>query len=119
MSLLTDSFEAFNFIERKRVPDGYGGYTSQWTVGAEFQATADFPNSVNGLIADKLTEKTNCKITTSKTVTLDAMEIVQRKEDGVYFRVLEPGTFNKTPKSAGLDMRQSRAEVLFALPDAK
>ena len=119
MSLLTESYETFNFINRTRIDDGYGGYKSTWTKGVEFMATADFPGSSTGLIADKLTERTNCTITTSRSVTLEAMEIVQRQSDGVYFRVLQSGSFNKTPNSAGLDMRQSRAEVLTALPDAK
>ena len=117
MSLLTDEYEPFNFINKTRVLDGYGGYISQWTKGPEFMATANFPQSSMGVIADKLTETVNCTITTSRAVTLDAMEIVQRQSDGVYFRILQDGSFNKTPKSAGLDMRQSRAEVLTALPD--
>jgi hypothetical protein len=111
MTLLSAAYEPFYFIEKRFTPDGAGGMIPTWAKGAEFMATANFPNSSLSQIADKLTEKTNCTITTSRDITLDFMDVIQRKEDGVYFRILSNGKENKTPKSAGLDMRQSRAEV--------
>lgn len=111
MSLLSDAYEPFYFIEKSFVPDGAGGLKPTWTRGAEFQATANFPNSTLSDIANKLTEKTNCTITTSRAITLDFMDVIQRKEDGMYFRILSNGKENKTPASASLDMRQSKAEV--------
>lgn len=117
MSLLTASFEPFIFMEKQRVQDDYGGYGLIWSEGAEFEATADFPQSTNSIIADKLTERVNCTITTTKAITLQAYEYVKRLSDGAYFRVLSDGSFNKTPNSAGLDMRQSKAEYLVTLPN--
>lgn len=115
MSLLSDAFEPFNFIEKKFAPDGEGGYTTVWTKGAEFQATADFANSNLQTIADALTERVNCTITTSKAITLEPMDVIQRQSDGTYFRIRSDGANTKTPDSAGLDMRQSKAEI-WSLP---
>lgn len=116
MSLLSEAYETFYFIEKKFVSDGAFGLKPTWTQGAEFMATANFPNSSLSKIADKITEKTNCTITTSKAIELEAMDVIQRKEDGTIFRILSSGKENKTPESAYLDMRQSQAEV-WTLPD--
>lgn len=111
MSLLSEAYEPFNFIEKSPQPDGEGGYITVWTEGAEFQATADFSTSSLSNIADKLTERVNCVITTSKAITLEPMDVIKRQSDGTYFRILSDGANNKTPNSAGLDMRQSKAEI--------
>lgn len=115
MNLLTEAYETFYFIEKKYQPDGEGGYRPTWTKGVEFQATADFSSSNLQTIADALTERVNCTITTSKAVTLEPMDVIQRQSDGTYFRILSDGANAKTPDSAGLDMRQSKAEI-WTLP---
>lgn len=111
MSLLSDAYEPFYIIEKKFVPDGAGGLVPTWTQGAEFQATANFPNSSLSDIAEKLTEKVTCTVTTSRAITLDFMDVIQRKSDGLILRITSNGNEKKTPKGAGLDMRQSKAEI--------
>ena len=115
MSLLSDSFEPFVFMEKSMQRDSVGSYTMVWTEGAEFDATADFYNSAMQQVADALTERVNCTITTSKAISLDAMDVIKRVSDGQYFRITSDGKNKKTPDSASLDMRQSSAE-LFTLP---
>ena len=34
---LEDYFKKMNFVEYRRVPDGFGGWKGQWEVGAEFK----------------------------------------------------------------------------------
>lgn len=116
MSLLDDAFEPFVFVTKTFVPDGEGGMISAWTDGKdEFMATADFSTSSLSKIADKLTEKVNCTITTRKAVTLEPMDVIKRVSDGQYFRITSDGKNKKTPNAASLDMRQSTAE-LWSLP---
>ena len=115
MSLLSEAYEPFNFIEKRFVSDGEGGMLVQWTQGAEFMAIADFATSSIAQIANKLTERVNCTITTSKAITLEPMDVIQRQSDGQYFRITSSGANKKTPESAMLDMRQSYAE-LWSLP---
>ena len=116
MSLLTEAYEPFVFMEKSLAPDGYGGYMRRWTEGAKFQATANFQQSNVATIADQMTERVNCTITTPKSVTLDKFDVVKRLSDGQVFRVLSDGKDNKTPRSATLDMRQSKAE-LWEIPE--
>lgn len=33
---LKDYFKKLNFVEYKRVPDGFGGWVAEWSLGAEF-----------------------------------------------------------------------------------
>ena len=118
MSLLTEAFEPFVFVSKKLVSDGEGGMIPTWEEGKdEFLATADFATSTLSTIANKLTERVNCTITTTKSTTLEPMDVIKRKSDGQYFRITTDGKNKKTPESASLDMRQSSAE-LWTLPDA-
>lgn len=118
MSLLDSAYEPFRFIEKRFAPDGEGGFIPTWSEGAEFKATADFASSSLAKIADTLTEKVNCTITTSRAIVLEPMDVVQRISDGQYFRVTSDGKNKKTPVSASLDMRQVSAE-LWRLPDSE
>lgn len=112
MSLLESAYEPFVFVSKSFVPDGEGGMIPTWVDGTDtFPASADFATSSLAKIADKLTEKINCTITTPKSITLDYMDVIKRVKDGVYFRILSNGANTKTPESAALDMRQSKAEV--------
>ena len=116
MSLLTEAYEPFVFMEKSLVPDGYGGYMRSWVPGTQFSATANFQQSSVANIADQMTERVNCTITTPKAVILDKFDVVKRLSDGQVFRVLSNGKDTKTPDSAALDMRQSKAE-LWEIPE--
>lgn len=115
MSLLSEAYETFAFVTKARELDGEGGYIITWKEGVEFLATADFATSSLQNIADALTERVNCTITTPKAVVLEPMDVIKRKSDGQYFRITSDGKNKKTPESASLDMRQSSAE-LWVLP---
>lgn len=116
MSLLTEAYEPFNFIEKSRKPDGEGGFTTTWTEGAEFYAHARLDNSIQAKIAEKQGVTSLYTITTNKSLTLENNDVIRRKDDGATFRITSNGTDNKTPDSAGLDMRQVSAE-LWVIPN--
>ena len=117
MSLLTDAYEDFLFVGKTFISDGLGGGYFKWADSEEtFKATADFHTSSLATIADKLTERVNCTITTPKSITLAPMDVIKRVSDGQYFRITSDGKNKKTPASSSLDMRQSSAE-LWVLPD--
>ena len=118
MSLLSEAMEPFVFVEKTRQSDNLGGYTVLWTEGAEFQGVAHSAGTALSKIADALTERVNCTITTSKAVELEAMDVVKRVSDGQYFRVTSTGVYKKTPGTAGLDMRNVSAEI-WKLPDSE
>lgn len=116
MPLLTEAYDTFVFMVKQLIPDGYGGYTRTWAEGAEFPATANFQQSSIAMIADQMTERVNCTITTPKSIILEKFDVVKRLSDGQVFRILSSGKGNSTPRSAALDMRQSTAE-LWVIPD--
>jgi hypothetical protein len=117
MSLLDESMTDFVIMNKATVNDGYGGYEIQWSDGATIQAAIDVPDSALSLIADKQTERKNCHVITSRAVLLQVNDVLRRVVDGLYFRIQEDGTDNKTPASAALDMRSCKAEILRTLPD--
>lgn len=116
MSLLTENYEPFNFIEKSWKPDGEGGFATVWSEGAEFYAHARLDKSIQAKIAEKQGVTSLYTITTNKSLTLVKNDVIKRKEDGATFRITSNGTDDKTPNSAGLDMRQVSAE-LWVIPN--
>ena len=116
MSLLSEAYEPFVFVNKVRVSDGMGGFVITWTESKDtFDAAIDVPASTLATIANKLTERRNATLTTSKSIVLEVMDVIKRVEDGQYFRVTTSGKDNRTPDSATLDMRQVSVEY-WTLP---
>ena len=110
MSLLTDAMENCIFIDKTKVPDGYGGYTNSFTEGVEFIAAITFDTSIEARIAEKQGVTSLYTITTPKNMELNYHDVFKRKRDGKIFRVTSDGDDKYTPASASLDMRQVTAE---------
>lgn len=110
MSLLDSAMEKFVFIDKTRVPDGEGGYTTVWTEGAEFSANARFDTSMQARIGAAQGVKSMYTIITRKAVTLVVNDVIKRARDGKIFRITSDGSDVKTPDSASLNMRQVTAE---------
>lgn len=110
MSLLDNAFEKFCFIDKSRKPDGEGGFTTEWAEGAEFEANARYDSSMQARIAEKQGVTSLYTIITKPEITLEYHDVIKRKEDGKIFRITSDGDDNKTPKGAGLKMRQVSAE---------
>ena len=110
MSLLSEFMEPFVLVEKRRVSDGRGGYVVEWEDGAEFNAAVTYNTSVQGKIAQAQGVKDLITVTTSRALALDYHDVFRRVSDGQVFRVTSKGENNKTPQSAGLDMRQCSAE---------
>lgn len=116
MSLLLESMEKCNFIDKRTSSDGYGGTATDWVTGAEFNAAIVLDTSMEARRAAAEGVKSLYTITTGKDITLTVREIIQRQSDSKYFRITSDGTDKKTPASAGLNMRCVTAEQLDALP---
>lgn len=110
MSLLDSAMETFCFIDKSRKPDGEGGFTVEWSEGAEFQANARFDNSMQARRAEKEGVTSLYTITTKKDISLEYHDVVKRIDDGKIFRITSDGSDNKTPEVAALNMRQVSAE---------
>lgn len=110
MSLLSESYEACTILDKTTRADGYGGVVTDWTDGAEIQASVVLDDSIEAVKAQAAGAKNLYTVTTSRTVVLMFHDVFRRESDGKTFRVTSDGTDKKTPTSAGLDMRQVRAE---------
>ena len=115
MSLLDSAMEMFVFLDKTRVPDGEGGYTTTWAESAQFTANARFDNSMQARIGEAQGVTALYTITTRKSDTLEYHDVVKRVRDNKIFRVTSDGDDNRTPDSAGLNMRQVSAEE-WSLP---
>ena len=116
MSLLVESMESCTLIDKTTMPDGYGGIIPTWTDGAGFKAAIVYNNSMQARTAAVEGVTALYTVTTTKAVNLQYHDVFRRESDGKIFRVTSDGDDNKTPVSAGLNMRQVSAEE-FEIPN--
>lgn len=110
MSLLDEAMEICIMLDKRTSPDGYGGYISEWTEGAEFDAAIVFDTSMNARAAEQDGVTSLYTVTTKKVMMLEYHDVFKRARDGKIFRVTSDGDDSYTPQSATLDMRQVTAE---------
>lgn len=110
MDLFNNAIETFRFVDKSRKPDGEGGFITEWTEGAEFEANARYDSSMQARIAENQGVTSLYTITTKPEITLEYHDVIKRLEDGKIFRITSDGDDNRTPKGAGLKMRQVSAE---------
>lgn len=110
MSLIKDAMERSYIMDKTTIPDGYGGVKTIYKEGAEIMVAYSFDASTTARVAQQ--EGTNNRFTllTKRSVILRYPDVVKRISDGKYFRVTSDGDDNRTPKSAGLDLRAVEAE---------
>lgn len=116
MSLLANAMESCTMIDKSTVNDGLGGTTSAWTDGATFEAAIVYDSSIEGMTAQAQGVTALYTVTTKKSTNLQYHDVFRRNSDGKILRVLTDGDDNKTPSTAGLNMRQVRAEQ-WVLPN--
>ena len=110
MSLLTQAMEDVVMLEKKRVPDGEGGFTTKWAEGVPFKAAITFDNSMEARTAEKQGVTSLYTVTTRRAFRLMFHDVIRRERDGKIFRITSDGDDQYTPASAGLDMRNVSAE---------
>ena len=115
VNLIGLTMESCTMIDRTTVNDGIGGYKSIWTDGATFKASFVVDSSIEALTAQAQGVTALYTVTTSRAINLQYHDVFRREDDGKIFRVKSDGDDKKTPPSAGLDMRQVRAEE-YTLP---
>lgn len=115
MSLIDEFKSTVCFLEKTRVPDGEGGFSTTWEEGAKFSAAITLDTSIEARVGEKQGVTSVYTITTDKTVVLEYHDVLKRLYDGKIFRITSDGDDKYTPASASLDMRQVTAEE-WSLP---
>ena len=110
MSLLFDSMTPVMLLEKKRVPDGEGGFLTEWTDSVEFLAAITFDNSMEGRVAEKQGVTSLYTVTTKQGATLEYHDVIRRLSDGKVFRITSDGDDKKTPAMASFHVQQVTAE---------
>lgn len=115
MSLLSEAFEPCTLLTKSLRNDGYGGYTTTWAEGVDFEAAIVFDTSIQARQAEAQGVSSRYTVTTKRTMHLEYHDVFRRDGDGKIFRVTSDGDDKYTPKSSTLDMRQVTCEE-FTLP---
>lgn len=115
MSLLSEAMEECVMLNKSKVDDGYGGYTTTWTEGVQFDAAIVFDTSIQARQAEAAGVSSLYTVTTKRNMHLEYHDVFRRNSDRKIFRVTSDGDDKYTPSSASLDMRQVTAEE-FTLP---
>lgn len=110
MSLLEERFGDITIIDKTTIPDGYGGVVTEWIDGATISGAVVYDGSREMLIAQAMGSQSSYTVTVRRDVELDYHTVLRRESDKKIFRVTNNSDDFKTPPSAGLDMRQYRAE---------
>lgn len=110
MSLLTQAMENVVILEKKRVPDGEGGFTTSWVDGVQFKAAINFDSSMEARTAEKAGVTSLYTVTVPLNCKLEYHDVFRRLRDGKVFRVTSDGDDKITPASASFQFAQVTAE---------
>lgn len=108
---LIDAFKTrCQLMEKTRVPDGEGGWTTAWTTGIEFDAAIVMDTTMQARVAEHEGMKAVYTVTTDRTMPLDFHDVFRRVSDGKTFRVTSDSTDKETPDVASFQFAQVTAE---------
>lgn len=110
MSLLTQAMEDVVILEKKRVPDGEGGFTTKREDGVQFKAAINFDSSIEARTAEKAGVTSLYTVTVPLNCKLEYHDTLKRLRDGKVFRVTSDGDDKITPPSASFQFAQVTAE---------
>lgn len=98
-------------MEKRRVPDGAGGWDWQWTDGEQFNAVVHKDSTMQARIAEKQGVTELYTITTDRNHPLEFHDVFRRNSDGLILRVTSNAVDNQSPVFSGIDISQVTAEV--------
>ena len=110
MSLLQDAMVDCVLMEKKREPDGAGGFITEWYEGATFRAAISVNTTTEAQIAEAQGIKRIYSVITNKNASLDYQDVFKRLTDGATFRVTSDGHDVVSPSSSVLNMSQVTAK---------
>lgn len=110
MSLLSDAFEDFVYMNKVVTDDGYGGTKKVWTEGITIRGAMVVNTSAQEKIAASMGATGTHTLTVRKNIYLDYHDVLKRQRDQKHFRLVTDSDDLATPSTAGLNMRQYSAE---------
>lgn len=110
MSLLQNAMVDCVLMEKKREPDGAGGFITTWAEGAMFKAAISTNTTTEAQIAEAQGIKRIYSVVTNKNAMLDYQDVFKRLSDDAVFRVKSDGHDIVSPTTSTLNMSQVTAE---------
>ena len=110
MSLLTQAMEDVVMLEKKRIPDGEGGFTTDWADGVQFKAAITFNSSLEAKVAEKQVVTSLYSVICPINAKLEYHDVIRRLRDGKIFRITSDSDDEITPDSATFQFAKVSAE---------
>lgn len=110
MSLLDDFARTCVLMEKKRVPDGAGGYIVEWTEGAEFTNYQALDTSMEARIAEKQGVTSLYSALVRADLPIEYNDYFRDKTTGLTYRVTSNPEEKTAPKSASFSLKSFTAE---------
>lgn len=110
MSLISDAMTSVVLMDKRREPDGEGGFITNWVESVVFQAAITFDTSMESRIGEKQGVSSRYTVTTNKSAMLSYHDVIKRLRDGKVFRITSDGDDKQTPLSASFQFLQVMAE---------
>ena len=110
MSLLDDFSRTCVLMEKKRVPDGAGGYIVEWMEGAEFINYQALDTSMEARRAEKEGVTSLYSALVDKAVPIEYNDVFKDKTTGETYRVTSNPEDKVAPKSSTLSLKFFKAE---------
>lgn len=110
MSLLDDFARPCVLLEKTRKPDGEGGYTVEWTDGAEFMNYQALDTSMEARRAEKEGVTSLYSALVDKAVPIEYNDYFRDETTGDTYRVTSEPSDKGSPKSASFSLKYFTAE---------
>lgn len=110
---IKDNFEIFKIIEKRVVPDGMGGFDTEWVDGADIMGYLSLQTSTEVRIAEQEGYTSIYVLTTEQSTPIDFGMIIRRMDDKRVFRLTSHP--EKNPKTSNIVFWHTTAER-FELP---
>lgn len=110
MSLLDDFARPCVIMEKKRVPDGAGGYIVEWSEGTEFTNYQALDTSMEARRAEKEGVTSLYSALVCAEFPIEYNDYFKDKETGLTYRVTSNPEEKVSPKSASFSLKYFTAE---------
>lgn len=105
MSLLNDYAHTCVFVEKRRIPDGGGGYRVEWTEGAEFENYQELNTTMEARIAEGIGVTSVYSALVRKDVPIEYGDYFKDRSTDTVYRVTSRPEDKEAPKSASPTIR--------------
>lgn len=98
-------------MEKTRVADGVGGWTTEWTEGAQFMAAILKNNTIQAKLAEKEGMDEVYTITVERGLPIGFHDAIKRISDGKVFQITSEAKDNESPTFSTINFGQFTAKA--------